>query len=190
MRLAPAPNALGRSVREQERVMKTINRTDGSRLELAVGGASRSLAGRFSRRSFIGRLGLGVVAASLGESGLSLMRPGLAGATIASCGTCSVSCNYLPGWLQNSCPTNSCRCGHWCFTDSTCPSGQTRRWTDCCDLGWCGAHGGCYCVTSKNKVTCCNSRTYSPYDCNPSGAKVVCRFNACNSGCSGIPNYC
>lgn len=166
-----------------------------SRLEGLSESATRGLAKRLSRRSLVGRFGRGVVAFSIGAAGMDLLRPSSATAALGcpcsgGC-PCTVSCEYLPIWFNNECPAQTCRCGNWCFNDNTCASG-IRRWVDCCDLGWCANHGGCYCVAAKNRPTCCLTHVYHNGDCNPSGGITVCRMHSCVSSCSTPPvnNYC
>ena len=168
-----------------------------TRLEWHSETATRALAGKLSRRSFLGRVGRGAIAITLGAQGMRLLTPSLAIADHHPCPSgcdcsCSVSCNYLPGWNSNSCPNwpnGTCRCGSWCFNDNTCASGM-RRWIDCCNTGWCGNHGGCKCIESKNRPTCCNDRAYSNGDCSPSPGLIVCRIQTCGSCAVSFPSYC
>jgi hypothetical protein len=166
--------------------------TNGTVLERAATISSRLVASRVSRRSFFGRVGRGVAAASLGAAGTQLLAPAVALADACPHGcncACSVSCNYLPGWGQNACPPDSCRCGHWCIQDSTCGNG-IRKWTDCCGTGWCADHGGCYCVPGKNRPTCCNPRDWSGGDCSPTPGHIVCRTTDCVDCSPVIPFNC
>lgn len=169
---------------------------NGTWLENLNESISRSLASRFSRRSFMGRLGKGAVAATLGSAGVALVRPeaALAASCPSGCNcACSVSCEYLPGWGQNSCPTNgygTCACGSWCFSTTQCPSG-IRRWDDCCGINYCTKNPGtgCYCVSSVNRPSCCNTKTYSG-GCGDASSIVACRMNTCVSSCNITPYYC
>jgi hypothetical protein len=174
------------------------NGTSTTHLERVSESVTRSLAGRTSRRSFIGRLGKGAVAASLGSAGVALLRAP-ASAFALPCSGCSIACRYLRDWNQNSCPTNSCMCGSWVIhvLTTTCSSGY-RRWTDCCNSGWCGAHGGERCDTSEldgsSHPTCHNPKDYPNTvndTCGSSTTKIVCRKHNCvSSGAGAIDDYC
>jgi hypothetical protein len=161
-------------------------------LERLADRSTRGLGARLSRRSFMGRLGRGVVAVSLGSAGVELVRSPAASAAACPPGcdcSCSIVCAKLPGWTTNACPPNSCACGHWIFFDNSCSSGL-RKFHDCCGTGWCADHGGCKCVTFENRPTCCNNRAYSNGSCFPSPGTVVCRYHECVSSGTGEQNYC
>ena len=149
---------------------------------------SRALAGRVSRRSFLGRVSQGAIVASLGVSGAALIRPEVASACTHNC---SVNCVDLPGHNQNSCPSNqytTCACGAWCFSDGGCASG-VRRWEDCCGINYCAAAGGCQCVAG-GYPTCCSTKIYGQGCGTIGSSKVVCRLRYCIDSCTPISNYC
>jgi hypothetical protein len=175
-----------------------------TRLEGLSESVSRSLAGRVSRRSFLGRLGKGAIAASLGASSAALLRtPSSAQAALICSGSsnnCSIACDYLKGWvvpysdrgkdLWNYCPTGTCKCGSWVVKVIQTTCGSTyRRWTDCCDTqkSWCPAHGGCNCNSTgadgNHHPSCCNTKEWGSCandDCGKQGqTKIVCRFHKC-----------
>jgi hypothetical protein len=156
--------------------------------------ASRSLALRVSRRSFLSRLGRGVAMTAVGVTGTSLAG-NVTQAYGITCSGCSIACAYLKGWKKNKCPTGSCNCGSWVVNvaTSTCPGGL-RRWTDCCNTGWCGNHGGANCDSTgadgnrhpscyNGKEWCnCHNDSCGCSNCcgDPSRApRVVCRHHAC-----------
>jgi hypothetical protein len=168
---------------------------DRTWVEEVADSISRSLAGRVSRRSFIGRVGLGAVAASLGSVGAAITRSESAWAGHASCPSgcscaCSTQCgNVFPGNPGGTCPSPTCKCGTWCFQDSVCGSGY-RRYDDCCSINWCNANGGCKCVAGRG--SCCNHKAY-PEGCGDSASIIVCRTLQCVplSSCVRVPNvYC
>lgn len=170
-----------------------------SQLENLHESISRALAGRISRRSFMGRLGKGMIAASLGTAGGVLVRAESAEGSHGGCPSgctkcaCSVSCSYLPGWNQASCPTNgygTCACGSWCFSTAECGSG-IRRWTDCCGINYCNVNpgGGCRCISSVSRPACCYHKTYGG-GCGDSNSIIACRSHQCVSSCAITPYYC
>ena len=171
----------------------TTEEGTGTWLEGIADAISRGLAARVSRRSFVGRAGLGAVAASLGGVGVSLTRAETArGVALACPGGCNCACstqcgNIFPGNPGGTCPSPTCKCGTWCFHDSVCGSGY-RRWDDCCSINYCNAHGGCRCVSGR--ASCCNHKTY-PEGCGNSASIIVCRTAQCVpvSNCVRIPSY-
>jgi hypothetical protein len=153
---------------------------------------ARSLAQHISRRSFLGRLGKGVVAVSLGAAGAeALLRPPTAMAITCDVNGCSIQCSQLNGWNQNSCPTGTCECGCWCLISSNqgCPNSH-KQWCDCCGGGWCGAPGhGCHCQTAgcngKTYPTCCYTKEWTGQGCGDSSWHIACRKSDCRtSGCN------
>jgi hypothetical protein len=170
----------------------TTTEGTGTWLEGVADAIARSLAGRVSRRSFVGRVGLGAVAASLGGVGVSLTRAQTAWASYpcpSGCNClCSTQCgNVFPGNPGGTCPSPTCKCGTWCFQDSVCGSGY-RRYDDCCSINWCNANGGCKCVAGR--ASCCNGKTY-PEGCGDANSIIVCRTLQCVpvSNCVRIPSY-
>lgn len=172
--------------RQREDLRAGVPRTrNDSMLEELSESISRALAARVSRRSFLGRMSTGAVAASIGTTAVVLTRPPAAAACTHNC---SISCVDLTG--SNNCPSNrytTCTCGSWCFSDSGCASG-IRRWEDCCGINYCNVAGGCRCVSGY--PTCCNTKTYSD-GCGTVGQSVVvCRLRFCVTNCTVINNYC
>lgn len=169
-------------------------REDDTRLAGISETVSRSLAARVSRRSFFGRLGSGAVALSLGSAGATLLsqQDAIAHST-CGCGLCtaapsndccsgrdSIGCGNLPGWNQNSCPTNSSLCGCWVISvaTSTCSSGL-REWCDCC--GGCGTPTDCHCYTADDgqfSPSCCRHKFYTG-GTGDSCSHIKCRRNRC-----------
>ena len=136
--------------------------TNGTVLEAAASRATRGLAGRISRRSFVGRAGLGIVAASVGGSGTALLFPASAAAHTCP-GGCdcseSVTCATLTG--ANACPSGTCECGCWTVSDCTHCSSEpncTKSWCDCCGGDYCNPNP-CNCVGGH--PSCCNHKTHS-----------------------------
>jgi hypothetical protein len=169
--------------------------TDIGKLEETSGSLTRALASRTSRRSFMGRLGRGAIAASLGAAGAQLLAPAAAQAVgCGSCSGCSIGCGNLNQWNRNSCPPGSCSCGSWVIrvASSTCSS-TLRRWTDCCNTGWCGDHAGGNCNSigddGRRHPSCCNPREYFNGSCNANG-RIVCRRHSCVTGANPIPDPC
>lgn len=151
--------------------------------------ATTRLARSVSRRSFIGRVGRGAIAASLGSAGAALLANNSALAHTGGCGCAdgcglSVSCDNLPGHMHNSCPSGSCGCGCWCCSTTGCASGY-REWCDCC--GGCSGGAGC----ANGKPTCYNHAVWSN-GCN-GHIHIKCRRKNCvpRSSCGAIdPSDC
>lgn len=124
--------------------------------------ASMGLASRVSRRSFMGRLGSGLAAASVGASAFELI-----GAGSAAAATNSATCSLIIG--TNSCPSyRGCACGCW--------SAGSFNWCDCCDNGqWCN-HPGHSCHQTSQGPTCCNSKEWTG-GCGTRGrTPIICRY--------------
>lgn len=149
---------------------------------------ARSLAQHVSRRSFLGRLGKGVVAASLGAAGAeALLRPPTALGVNCGVNNCSVQCSHLPGWNQNACPTGTCECGCWCLISANpgCPNSHTQ-WCDCCGGSYCNGGANCKCVSSCGTTypSCCLTKDWSG-GCGDSSWHIACRKSNCrSSGCN------
>jgi hypothetical protein len=145
---------------------------------------ARSLAQHVSRRSFLGRLGKGAVAASLGAAGAeALFFPQSASAITCGVNGCSVQCSHFPGWNQNSCPTGTCECGSWCFTqhDSNCPN-TYKKWSDCCG-GICNGGANCKCVDAcgTSYPSCCYQKYWTGFGCGQNDWYIACRASTCSS---------
>jgi hypothetical protein len=100
---------------------------------------SRWLAGRSSRRSFLGRAGQAAVLVAGGEvmAGLLLADP----AEARVCGQSGVS---------NKCPTYDCdEVWGWCwYSTGCCADGLLKKICDCCGFGFPNVHG--YCPSGHN----------------------------------------
>jgi hypothetical protein len=163
--------------------------TETSLLQNTAGALSRRAADRYSRRSFVGKVGRYGIAVTMGWAALEVLDPATALAHCnASCGACPSGCcgGANSRWCANahssSCPSGSCGCGSWCesVSTSTCGSGW-RRVHDCC-----GGCGGC---SSPNcdpcpSPTCCRHQTYRNGSCSNCGDKhIKCRRWVCASNC-------
>jgi hypothetical protein len=124
-------------------------------LEGLASQTARRMAARISRRSFVGRAGLGLVAASMGGAGTALLFPEVAEAHTCPSGcNCSesVTCVALTG--VNGCPSGTCECGCWTVSDCTRCPGQpncVKSWCDCCGGTYCNPHP-CHCVAAIRAV--------------------------------------
>jgi hypothetical protein len=158
-------------------LIPTLTSTNSEALSGAI---ARRLAMKLSRRSFIGRIGKGTVALSLGGAGAALILPEAAWAH--SCpGGCdcshSVTCGALTG--SNSCPSGTCECGCWTVTDcGTCSNspGCLKYWCDCCGGDYC--HGGAQCRCVGGSPSCCIHKTWSG-GCGDSSWHIACRKSIC-----------
>lgn len=164
----------------------------GSRLEIAAESVSRKLANTISRRSFLGRLGIGAIAATLGNGASVLIFPEEAAAHTNPCQSgCSISCGTLTG--SNACPAGTCNAGCWCVRVSTSICQSTlRHFCDCAGGDYCGSHP-CHCVTGTDGLThpsCCLHKLW------PDGCGVVdewhiaCRVIDCLNSCNRINSIC
>jgi hypothetical protein len=132
--------------------------------------ASRFLANRFSRRSFIGSLGTGAVALAAGGVA-TVARPEEAEAAYGCTYDRSTDCYRY--WGYNDCPPNTCGCGYWEVCDHTRCS-LTKRWSDCCGHGC-----SCHCVDGH--PSCCAPKTY-PQGCSGDVGRIKCRRWYCVGG--------
>lgn len=157
-------------------------RGDGSsRIENLSERASRRLAMRISRRSFLGRLGRGVIVAAVGSAAGPFLISESAYAHTNPCSkTCSVSCKVLTG--SNSCPSGTSNCGCWCITSTACTN--YREWCDCCGDNYCSGRRQCV----NGAPSCYNHRAYSA----SGDTHIACRFNRCvtASNCERFENPC
>jgi hypothetical protein len=154
-------------------------------LETLSNSFAQGLAMRISRRSTLGRLGRGAIAISLGGAGAALLAPGEAFASCSCCttGNNSIRCQCLAGG-SNACPSDTCQCGWWCVSDSTCSSGH-KFWTDCC--GGCNNGGLCTCITDcvdgTVRPSCCWTKEWG-CGCGTVGSQfshIKCRIHICGS---------
>jgi hypothetical protein len=128
--------------------------------------AARRIGMRFSRRSFIGRLGAGLAAAGTGTLGARTAWAVPAVATACcGCANCghSTSCG-------TTCPTGTCKCGYWYMC--TCEI-YLMKYQDCCAA----CSGGCSCG-SDGYPRCYYTAPYG--SCN-GNTKVKCRAVSCTS---------
>jgi hypothetical protein len=174
--------------------------------EGAAGALAKSVAGRVSRRSFIGRLakyclvaiGSSTVADMIFSQAYALncdcagAPQGTGCSQFRSCSGCtashSVTCKGLTGsgcpatgGTGGSCPSCTTACGSWVCTN--CPScgGGSRVWTDCCaTCGQCTGASTCQpvCdVDGASRATCCTPHYYTG---GPGGCPyIVCRYEQC-----------
>src|SRR5215471_17348082 len=99
----------------------------------AVTWLTRWLAERTPRRSFLGKVGRGLVASAVG--GTAALSVFSESALASSCGyDHSVTCGCLTG--HSGCPSGTCECGCWQTCGSRCPCGGSGNnvvnWCDCC----------------------------------------------------------
>jgi hypothetical protein len=166
----------------------------GSRLESAAEIVSRRLANTISRRSFLGRLGVGAVAATVGNGASALIFTRSAYAHTNPCQSgCSISCGTLTG--SNACPAGTCNCGCWCVRVSTSICQSTlRHFCDCCGGDYCNAPGhGCRCIQGSDGLThpsCCLHKLW-PDGCGVQGEwHIACRTLGCLNSCNRINTVC
>ena len=163
-----------------------------SSLETLSEEIARGFAQRVSRRSFLGRLGKGMIAASLGAGGAAILaEDAFAHACNCERCDCSIGCAALPGHNSNSCPPGTCTCGCWCVSGESCPA--FREWCDCCGGDYCNPHG-CRCVTGTDGCTrpsCCHHKEW-PGGCGSSSWHIACRRSQCVSAgqCEDFTNGC
>lgn len=143
-----------------------------------VTSTTRWLAERTPRRSFLGKVGRGLVASSVGgAAALSLFAETAYAGNCGCNGNVSVSCGCLTG--TNLCPSDTCECGCWQTCNQVlCPGClQNVNWCDCCNTS----------AKSSDCVPSCESR---PKNCFPkewsggcsSGYTIRCRKYRCGSG--------
>lgn len=135
---------------------------------------TRWLAERTPRRSFFGKTGRSLVAASVGGTLALAVYPESADA--ANCGCCcdvSVSCGCLTG--NNSCPSGTCECGCWSTCGPQCGH-NTMYWCDCCNLN--SDHYACISYCSNHPSNC----FYKEWSggCY-TGHAIHCRHYTCSS---------
>ncbi len=146
---------------------QTLERSESGHIESAVGDAAREFASRFSRRSFLGRLGATAVAASVGTSAAVLYEaPAAAAAFSEACG------NVFPG--LGYCDTSKgCYCG--CWNSGTC------SFCDCCDKsGYCTSGNHCHTYPDGAPICCYKKEWSSPAGCGVVGqTTIICRDGFC-----------
>ena len=168
--------------------------TNTTWLETLSDSLSRGLAGRISRKSFVGRVSRGAVAATLGGAGATLFMTESAEAHANPCANgCSVQCSRHPSWGANSCPSGTCECGCWCISVSTgvCGSGL-KEWCDCCGGDFCLPQG-CTCISACGTTypSCCNHKVWAE-GCGSADWHIACRYSKCvsSSQCEHINSVC
>jgi hypothetical protein len=129
--------------------------------------AARRSAMRFSRRSFIGRFGVGLVAAGTGALG---GRVAWAATDVATscCGCANCGHSTTCATTGGDCPTGTCKCGYWYMC--TCGIRETK-YQDCCAA----CSSGCSCG-SDGYPRCYYTAPYG--SCN-GNTKVKCRATTC-----------
>jgi hypothetical protein len=142
-------------------IQETATRPEGV-IEKQVAEFSRSLASRFSRRSFLGRVGGAAVAASVGTTAFALYNADAANAALSEfCGNIMSTMYCDTTW--------GCYCG--CWNSGSC------SFCDCCDkCCWCNNHGGC--KSPFGAPTCCNTKEWSG-GCGVASTKIICRDGFC-----------
>lgn len=144
--------------------------------------ALRGFAMRVSRRSFLGRLGRGAIAASLGAAAGSLLlaEDALSHAPPPGCSGCAVTCAQLTG--QNECPGSTSVCGCWCISGAGCAN--YKKWCDCCGDAYCQGRRQCV----NGAPSCYNHRAYS----STGDTHIACRRWRCTSAsnCERFVNPC
>ena len=140
-----------------------LTRSSAGRVDSTFDALARSLASRYSRRSFLGRVGATGVAASVGTTAFALFQAQPAAAVLSD------YCANVMGTTYCD-TTYGCYCG--CWSVGSC------SFCDCCDKGsWCSSHGGC--KNSNGLVTCCNSKQHPGQGCGVSTTKIICRDVFC-----------
>lgn len=138
---------------------------------------SRTMAMKFARRSFLGRVGVYATAAVGGAaSTLLLQEPALALAP-ANCGCngdTSVTCVCLTG--TNACPSGTCECGCWtaCNTDF-CALPNSVSFCDCCNTS---SHSSTCVQDCSSKPSNCFGQEWTG-TCSP-GFTIRCRQYSCH----------
>ena len=129
---------------------------------------TRQFGNRFSRRSFLGRVGTGL--AAIGGGALAI-DTGVAFASVASCCGCSL-CGASTTCGTSDCPSGTCACGQWWMCQ--CSGGSTlKRYRDCCAA----CSGGCSCG-SDGRPRCLYP---PPYGSCGGYTKVKCRSISCTT---------
>lgn len=125
---------------------------------------SRRVANGITRKSFLGRMGAGLVA--VGGGALAVEVP-QALADSCGCANSGHSTNCSP---LSSCPAGTCTCGAWSMCEPACAP-FLRSYQDCC--GSCGQIS----CGSDGYPSCCYTH---PYGSNCNGfSKVQCRAIYC-----------
>lgn len=133
--------------------------------------ASRAVANRYPRKTFLGKLAGATVAFGAGSALYSTdaRADHQLPCGCASCGN-SVSCSYF-GASGSSCPAGTCACGFW-YVCSGC-SGRYKKIEDCCA----SCTDGCRCSSTGFPI-CCYS---APYGSCSGWDHVKCRLMYCSA---------
>ncbi len=162
----------------------------------------RSVAARFPRRSFLGRVGIYTTAAAVGGTSSALLwkESALAAPLVCTSRTCggntytspccwdgvaactadSVQCQCLSG--DAGCPSDTCECGCWIACDnSMCAFPDSVHWCDCCELA--GTPPSSRCTSATNcscHVTDCYPKEHCGSTCGTCGSRIIrCRHWTC-----------
>jgi hypothetical protein len=138
--------------------------------------ASRALANRLPRRTFLSRVGLYATAAVIGSSASTLLSqdPALANGGCGCNGFNSVSCQCLTG--RNACPSGTCQCGCWTVCDFTiCSAPNSVNWCDCCNTS---AHSASCVSRCNSQPSNCFSKEHTGQGCT-TGHTIRCRYHQC-----------
>jgi hypothetical protein len=146
-------------------------------IDRLASGASRAMAARLPRRSFLGKVGRFSMAAFAGGAASVLL--GQESALAGACGCCcadSVSCHCLTG--HNECPSSTCECGCWNACDNyRCSFPNSTHWCDCCNTS--SGHSARCVSRCSNRPSNCNPIAHTNNArCNP-GYTIRCRKYTC-----------
>lgn len=144
-------------------------------IDKSVMSLSMKLGNRVTRKSFIGRMAIGVGALTGGAAG-ALAFPKTADATHNEY---SIQCTYHPDIWTNGCPSPYCTGGSWfiCGGIANC-SPRLTEWFDCCyACSTCHTHPDP--SDPNGEGSSCCSYGYCSSGCGSN--KVVCRFHRCSN---------
>jgi hypothetical protein len=153
------------------------------KVESATERATRWIAARSPRRSFLGKVGRAMLVSAAGGVGSAVLWQESA-QSVPDCDINghSVRCVCLTG--SNSCPSGTCECGSW----GSCPgegdltpcSPQITFWHDCCDLSGCTS--ACVDDCGRGTTHKCYYKKPYPGGCGTVNVSVIrCRYYACSS---------
>lgn len=145
---------------------------------------TRWLADRTPRRSFLGKMGRGLVASSVGgAAALGLFAEQAYASGGCGCyGDVSVTCACEYG--TDACPTGTCECGCWTSCSAYCTGCSATQWCDCCNttsnytthcVGGCGPAPG-------YPTNCYTKAQGWPGGCGTGTSVIRCRYYLCTQG--------